>query len=71
MLDGFDIKFCFIFELFWWLFIIMMIVGYGDMILKIWVGKIIGGVCVICGFFVVVFFILIIGSNFNFYYVYV
>lgn len=49
----------------------MMIVGYGDMVLMMWVGKIIGGVCLICGFFVVVLLIFIIGSNFNLYYVYV
>lgn len=64
-------KFCLILEFFWWLFIIMIIVGYGDIILNMWLGKIIGGVCVVCGFFVVVFLIFIIGSNFNFYYVYV
>lgn len=55
----------------WWVLVIMMIVGYGDKVLKLEVGYIIGCVCVICGVLIVVFMVLIVVNNFVFYYVYV
>lgn len=49
----------------------MIIVGYGDMVFKIIFGRIIGGVCVIFGVFIVVLFVFVIGNNFFMYYFYV
>lgn len=69
--DLFGIKFVIILELFWWVVVIMIILGYGDMILKFWEGRIVGLFCVISGVFMIVFLVLVIVSNFLFYYFYV
>lgn len=49
----------------------MIIVGYGDVYFKFFFGKIIGMVCVCVGVLIVVFFVLVIGSNFMLFYFYV
>lgn len=58
----FDEKFDFeyILFVFWWVFIIMIIVGYGDMILSMGFGYIVGFMCVISGVLVIVFLVFVI-----------
>lgn len=56
---------------FWWSVIIMIMVGYGDMNFISFLGYVIGSFCVIFGLFMIVFIVLIIVSNFVFYYIYV
>lgn len=45
--------------------------GYGDIVLRIMSGYIIGCVCVVCGFLMLFFLVFIIVSNFILYYIYV
>lgn len=56
---------------FWWSVIIMIMVGYGDMNFISFLGYVIGSFCVIFGLLMIVFIVLIIVSNFVFYYIYV
>lgn len=52
-----------ILDVFWWMIVIMIVVGYGDKVLKGVLGKLIGVVCVVLGivvlfcFFIFVFFL--------------
>lgn len=49
----------------WWLVVIMIIVGYGDMFLKLIFGYFVGGVCVFLGMFILVMLVVIFVMNFN------
>lgn len=69
--DEIDIKFKDIFICFYWVVIIMIIVGYGDMMFNIVMGKFIGSICVVCGVLIIVFLVLVIVNNFFLYYFYV
>lgn len=66
-----NIKFYDILNCFWWVVVIMMIVGYGDMVFVIFMGKFIGSICVVCGVLMIVFLVLVIVNNFFLYYFYV
>lgn len=57
-----------ILEFFWWVIVIVIILGYGDVVFVIKVGKIIGVMCVICGVIIIVFLVFVIGSNFSYFY---
>lgn len=69
--DVFDMKFCDILNCFWWVVVIMMIVGYGDMVFIMFMGKFIGSICVVCGVLMIVFLVFVIVNNFFLYYFYV
>lgn len=60
-----------ILDVWWWILIIMIIVGYGDMIFKIIVGKVLGCVCVVFGVIMLLFVIFIFVNIFLFLYQYV
>lgn len=57
-----------IFDVFWWVVVIMMMVGYGDMRFIIVWGKIVGLLCVIFGVLIIVFLVFVIVLNFNYFY---
>lgn len=46
----------------------MIIVGYGDIVLVLFVGKVVGGIVFICGIIILFMFVLVIGSIFLLYY---
>lgn len=60
-----EILFISILDVFWWVLVIMIIVGYGDMYFKIFWGKFVGFGCVLCGVLVIVLFVLVIVFNFD------
>lgn len=57
-----NLNFFSIFDFFWWMVIIMISVGYGDMIFIIFVGKFVGSFCVMSGvvFFCFLMFVLVL-----------
>lgn len=67
----FEFKFVNILVLFWWVLVIMIMVGYGDMYLIILFGKLVGCVCVISGVLMIVLFVFVVVSNFLLYNFYV
>lgn len=54
----------------WWVIVIMIIVGYGDMVLKMYVGMFVGVLCVLLGVLIIVFLVFVIVSNFVLFYFY-
>lgn len=60
-----DMVFISILDVFWWVIVIMIIVGYGDMFLKLIFGYFVGGVCVFLGMFILVMLVVIFVMNFN------
>lgn len=53
-----------ILDVFWWIVIIMIGVGYGDVIFFIFLGKFVGFFCVMSGIVFFCFFILVLVLNF-------
>lgn len=52
-----DSNFISIFDMFWWVIIIICIVGYGDKVLMILMGKFLGVICVVLGILIIVLFL--------------
>lgn len=57
-----------ILDVFWWVVVFMIIVGYGDVYFKGIFGKLVGSFIVIFGLLVIVFLVLVIVMNFNNFY---
>lgn len=55
-------------ESIWWAIITMTTVGYGDMTPLSVPGRIVGGICALCGVLIVALPVTVIGNNFNTYY---
>lgn len=57
-----------IFVIVWFVIVLIINVGYGDMILKILMGKLFGVICIIVGVLVIVLFGIVIVMKFCLYY---
>lgn len=59
-----DLNIVSILDVFWWMIIIMISVGYGDVVFIIFLGKFVGFFCVMSGVVLFCFFILVLVFNF-------